>query len=84
MFQIANGCRLSILVSRLRCAECRHHRAFCIGSNAISKITESAAGIFRALGDPERFRLVLRLADAEACVSELATRAGGSPGCLGA
>ncbi|MBO0738853.1 MAG: hypothetical protein J2P48_20175, partial [Alphaproteobacteria bacterium] len=27
---------------------------FCIGSrNAISKITGSAAGIFRALGDPE-------------------------------
>ena len=33
---------------------------------------EAAAEIFRALGDPERLRLLLRLADCEACVSELA------------
>jgi DNA-binding transcriptional ArsR family regulator len=33
---------------------------------------EAAAEIFRALGDPERLRLLLRLAESEACVSELA------------
>lgn len=33
---------------------------------------EAAAEIFRALGDPERLRLLLRLAEGEACVSELA------------
>jgi ArsR family transcriptional regulator len=33
---------------------------------------EAAAEIFRALGDPERLRLLLRLAEREACVSELA------------
>ncbi|HTV90867.1 MAG TPA: metalloregulator ArsR/SmtB family transcription factor [Stellaceae bacterium] len=32
---------------------------------------DAAAEIFRALGDPERLRLLLRLADGEACVSEL-------------
>jgi ArsR family transcriptional regulator len=33
---------------------------------------ETAAAIFRALGDPERLRLLVRLAGGEACVSELA------------
>jgi DNA-binding transcriptional ArsR family regulator len=33
---------------------------------------EAAAEMFRALGDPERLRLLLRLAEHEACVSELA------------
>src|SRR5436190_16134099 len=33
---------------------------------------EAAAEIFHALGDPERLRLLLRLAESEACVSELA------------
>ena len=33
---------------------------------------EAAAELFRALGDPERLRLLLHLADSEACVSELA------------
>ena len=33
---------------------------------------EAAAEIFRALGDPERLRLLLRLGESEACVSELA------------
>jgi ArsR family transcriptional regulator, lead/cadmium/zinc/bismuth-responsive transcriptional repressor len=33
---------------------------------------EAAAEIFRALGDPERLQLLLRLAKSEACVSELA------------
>lgn len=33
---------------------------------------EAAAEIFRALGDPERLRLLLRVAESEACVSELA------------
>ncbi len=33
---------------------------------------EAAAEIFRALGAPERLRLLLRLAESEACVSELA------------
>jgi ArsR family transcriptional regulator, lead/cadmium/zinc/bismuth-responsive transcriptional repressor len=33
---------------------------------------EAAAEIFRALGYPERLRLLLRLAQSEACVSELA------------
>jgi ArsR family transcriptional regulator len=32
---------------------------------------EAAAEIFDALGDPERLRLLLRLAEGEACVSEL-------------
>jgi DNA-binding transcriptional ArsR family regulator len=33
---------------------------------------EAAAEILRALGDPKRLRLLLRLAESEACVSELA------------
>ena len=33
---------------------------------------QAAAEIFRALGDAERLRLLLRLADSELCVSELA------------
>jgi ArsR family transcriptional regulator len=33
---------------------------------------EAAAEMFQALGDPERLRLLLRLAESEACVSELA------------
>jgi ArsR family transcriptional regulator, lead/cadmium/zinc/bismuth-responsive transcriptional repressor len=33
---------------------------------------EAAAEMFRALGDPERLRLLVRLAEGEACVSELA------------
>ena len=33
---------------------------------------ETAAAIFRALGDPERLRLLVRLAGGEACVSDLA------------
>jgi DNA-binding transcriptional ArsR family regulator len=33
---------------------------------------ETAAVMFRALGDPERLRLLMRLAGGEACVSELA------------
>jgi ArsR family transcriptional regulator, lead/cadmium/zinc/bismuth-responsive transcriptional repressor len=37
---------------------------------------EAAAEIFRALGDPERLRLLLRLAESEACVSELAEHEG--------
>jgi ArsR family transcriptional regulator, lead/cadmium/zinc/bismuth-responsive transcriptional repressor len=32
--------------------------------------------MFRALGDPERLRLLVRLAEAEACVSELAEHEG--------
>jgi ArsR family transcriptional regulator len=32
--------------------------------------------MFRALGDPERLRLLLRLANSEACVSELAEEEG--------
>jgi ArsR family transcriptional regulator, lead/cadmium/zinc/bismuth-responsive transcriptional repressor len=32
----------------------------------------AAAEMFRALGDPERLRLLLRLAESEACVSQLA------------
>jgi hypothetical protein len=39
---------------------------------------EAAAEIFRALGDPERLRLLLRLAESEACVSELAEDEGES------
>src|SRR5436309_14359361 len=33
---------------------------------------ETVAAIFRALGDPERLRLLVRLARREACVSDLA------------
>ena len=33
---------------------------------------EIVAAMFRALGDPERLQLLLRLAQGEACVSELA------------
>jgi ArsR family transcriptional regulator, lead/cadmium/zinc/bismuth-responsive transcriptional repressor len=33
---------------------------------------ETAAAMFQALGDPERLQLLVRLADGEACVSELA------------
>jgi DNA-binding transcriptional ArsR family regulator len=34
------------------------------------------ADMFRALGDAEKLRLLLRLADSEACVSELAEHEG--------
>src|SRR5438132_11208372 len=37
---------------------------------------DAAAEMFRALGDPERLRLLLRLAESEACVSELAEHEG--------
>jgi DNA-binding transcriptional ArsR family regulator len=37
---------------------------------------EAASEIFRALGDPERLRLLLRLGESEACVSELAEHEG--------
>jgi regulatory ArsR family protein len=33
---------------------------------------EAVAEIFQALGDPQRLRLLVRLAEGEACVSELA------------
>jgi ArsR family transcriptional regulator len=33
---------------------------------------EAAAEMFQALGDPERLRLLVRFAEGEACVSELA------------
>ena len=33
---------------------------------------EAGAAMFQALGDPERLRLLVRLAEGEACVSELA------------
>ena len=33
---------------------------------------ETAAAIFRVLGDPERLRLLVRLSGGEACVSDLA------------
>lgn len=33
---------------------------------------ETVAAMFHALGDPERLRLLVRLAQGEACVSELA------------
>ena len=42
---------------------------------SVSQI-EQASGIFRALGDPERLRLLIRLAVGEACVSELAEEEG--------
>ena len=35
---------------------------------------EKAARIFRALGDPERLRLLTILSEGNACVSELATK----------
>jgi DNA-binding transcriptional ArsR family regulator len=37
---------------------------------------EAGAAIFRALGDPERLRLLVRLSESEACVSELAEEEG--------
>jgi len=37
---------------------------------------EAAAALFQALGDPERLRLLVRLAEGEACVSELAEQEG--------
>lgn len=37
---------------------------------------DRAAGIFRAAGDPERLRLLMRLAGGERCVTELAGDAG--------
>jgi ArsR family transcriptional regulator len=37
---------------------------------------EAVSQMFRALGDPERLRLLVRLAEAEACVSELAEHEG--------
>ena len=40
---------------------------------------DHTASLFRALGDPERLRLVEMLSDAEWCVSELAEAVGGEP-----
>jgi DNA-binding transcriptional ArsR family regulator len=37
---------------------------------------EAGSAIFRALGDPERLRLLVRLSESEACVSELAEEEG--------
>jgi ArsR family transcriptional regulator, lead/cadmium/zinc/bismuth-responsive transcriptional repressor len=37
---------------------------------------ETAAAMFRAIGDPERLQLLVRLAGGEACVSELAEEEG--------
>jgi ArsR family transcriptional regulator, lead/cadmium/zinc/bismuth-responsive transcriptional repressor len=37
---------------------------------------EAAAAMFRAIGDPERLRLLVRLSGGEACVSELAEEEG--------
>lgn len=37
---------------------------------------ETAAAMFRAIGDPERLRLVVRLSGGEACVSDLAEEEG--------
>lgn len=37
---------------------------------------EAAAEMFQALGDPERLRLLVRLGEGEACVSELAENEG--------
>ena len=37
---------------------------------------EAVSEMFRALGDPERLRLLVRLAEGEACVSELAEHEG--------
>jgi DNA-binding transcriptional ArsR family regulator len=37
---------------------------------------ETAAAMFRAIGDPERLRLLVRLAGGEACVSDLAEEEG--------
>lgn len=42
------------------------------GAAAISPgVCERAAAIFRALGDPQRLRILLLLEDSERCVSEL-------------
>lgn len=52
-------------------AECaaHEHRG---GAVAIDPAAcERAAAIFRALGDPQRLRILVMLADAERCVSEL-------------
>src|SRR5260221_5339969 len=38
---------------------------------------EAGAAMFQALGDPERLRLLVRLAEGEACVSELGEYEGG-------
>jgi ArsR family transcriptional regulator, lead/cadmium/zinc/bismuth-responsive transcriptional repressor len=38
--------------------------------------------MFQALGDPERLRLLVRLAAGEACVSELAEDAGEKITCI--
>ena len=37
---------------------------------------ETAAAMFQAIGDPQRLRLLVRLAGGEACVSELAEEEG--------
>lgn len=53
--------------------ECHHepisHRSFDLVSQ---ESLERAAGMFRALGDPARLRLLEYLASGEKCVSELA------------
>jgi ArsR family transcriptional regulator len=45
---------------------------------------ETAAAMFRALGEPERLRLLARLAVGEACVSELAEAEGEKIGTVSA
>jgi ArsR family transcriptional regulator, lead/cadmium/zinc/bismuth-responsive transcriptional repressor len=55
----------------LPCASCSEHE-HAGGAAAIdTEACERAAAIFRALGDPQRLRILVMLEDSERCVSEL-------------
>ena len=59
-------------------ASCDHegHPARPVFTAPVEAVLESAAAMLSAAGDPRRLRLLLRLADGERCVTELAEAEG--------
>jgi ArsR family transcriptional regulator, lead/cadmium/zinc/bismuth-responsive transcriptional repressor len=53
------------------CASCSDHEHSGGAAAIDSEACERAAAIFRALGDPQRLRILVMLEDSERCVSEL-------------
>ncbi len=53
------------------CASCSEHEHVGGAAAIDTEACERAAAIFRALGDPQRLRILVMLEDSERCVSEL-------------
>jgi ArsR family transcriptional regulator, lead/cadmium/zinc/bismuth-responsive transcriptional repressor len=53
------------------CASCSEHEHSGGAAAIDTEACERAAAIFRALGDPQRLRILVMLEDSERCVSEL-------------